>query len=857
MFDSDSTNSFPQSFSPFTNSGLHLQPTDEFSPKLLNKQLSSPHILGEISQEVIDTKTVLLSDNSSFTRLCASPLGQESDSLKTNKSSVDELTGEVLSNSNHRILEQALQFAQNNLKGLAKDADFNAKMNLAFGNDWNAEVFSNLVQEFAKGNFSQLPAIEIVPSAAINGANGAFASVTNTIYLAKEFVEQNVGNPGAITSVLLEETGHFIDSKINVSDAAGDEGDIFARVVEGKAISTDELLKLKVEDDTAVITLDGKAILIEQDNSLSAARNIGTLNGTQNFSDFVGTSDTNDYYRFSLSNNSNFSLTLNGLSADADVQLLDSNGNQIQTSALGGITAESITRTLNAGDYYVRVYPWGSGNTNYNLSLSAQSQITANRWRAEYFNNINLTGNPTFVEDLGDGSQAFSRNWGNGSPTNTPSDNFSAKMTTQRYLAPGLYKITTQADDGIRVRIGNQTVVNRWVDQPYTTNSGYFYSNGGNFPVAVEYYERGGGAAINFNITPATKFQDSVNESQEWKATVYSWDGSQGSAPPIDFWPSDINNSKAIGVINLGSNTRSDGKKGINVNWGNGAPNGDGNRLPHDYFAIRAYTWADFDGSPYKFRVMGDDGFQILATNQATRQTYYITPQNSWDQAYGPQKEITYTLPAGRYDLHFHQYEAGGDAYLNLSWEKVFDIKPVFDSNLRSSAQNVINDAVNTWESIIKSGPIGSPVKDGFQVRIYESNLSGYAGSSYAQNGYAEMDLTKSFFNLSYAQQKKVIMHELAHAMGFGQINSSDYWRNTTKIGSSYYFTGSNAKTLYGGNVPLMPNFNGAGSGWEHFRENDSKLRYDLMSAETNESYSSNDLKYTIAAFKDMGFNVA
>ncbi|MFB2835943.1 alpha/beta fold hydrolase [Floridanema evergladense] len=111
---------------------------------------------------------------------------------------------------------------------------------------------------------NSLPVVEILPSAAINGANGAFASVTNTIYLAKEFVEQNAGNPGAITSVLLEETGHYIDSKVNVADAAGDEGDIFARVVQGKAISASELLELKGEDDTAIVTICGKDISIEK-----------------------------------------------------------------------------------------------------------------------------------------------------------------------------------------------------------------------------------------------------------------------------------------------------------------------------------------------------------------------------------------------------------------------------------------------------------------------------------------------------------------------------------------------------------------------------------------------------------------
>jgi len=184
--------------------------------------------------------------------------------------SVDSLTGIALSegtDSEHElfpILQQAVRSAHDSLTGLTTDPDYNTKMNLAFGDNFNTKVANDLVQKFAVGDFRETPAIEVLSSAAINGANGAFAKATNTIYLSKEFVEQNAGNPEAITSVLLEETGHFIDSKINVSDAAGDEGDIFARLKQGKTISAGELLDLKAEDDTATVILDGKTTQIEQ-----------------------------------------------------------------------------------------------------------------------------------------------------------------------------------------------------------------------------------------------------------------------------------------------------------------------------------------------------------------------------------------------------------------------------------------------------------------------------------------------------------------------------------------------------------------------------------------------------------------
>ncbi|MEY2914617.1 MAG: hypothetical protein RLZZ184_3926 [Cyanobacteriota bacterium] len=45
-------------------------------------------------------------------------------------------------------------------------------------------------------------------------------------------------------------------------------------------------------------------------------------------------------------------------------------GDVLQSSTNGGTTAETITRILNSGNYFIRVYPY-SGNINYSLSLTA------------------------------------------------------------------------------------------------------------------------------------------------------------------------------------------------------------------------------------------------------------------------------------------------------------------------------------------------------------------------------------------------------------------------------------------------------------------------------------------------------
>ncbi len=93
-------------------------------------------------------------------------------------------------------------------------------------------------------------------------------------------------------------------------------------------------------------------------NTTATAFDIGTLSGQATYTGTVNSSDTNDYYRFTLPVAApNFVLALKGLTGDADLQLLDSNGNSLQTSSHSGTTAELIQLALTAGTYYLRVLP--------------------------------------------------------------------------------------------------------------------------------------------------------------------------------------------------------------------------------------------------------------------------------------------------------------------------------------------------------------------------------------------------------------------------------------------------------------------------------------------------------------------
>jgi hypothetical protein len=136
-------------------------------------------------------------------------------------------------------------------------------MNLAFGESWDNQAANVLTQDWLNGDFSLIPPVKFVSSAEIGGANGAFAAATDTIYLSRELLAGNSANPAAVANVLLEEIGHSVDSRLNITDAPGDEGAIFAAVIQGKVLSEGELEGLRGEDDRATVVLGGQEVSIE------------------------------------------------------------------------------------------------------------------------------------------------------------------------------------------------------------------------------------------------------------------------------------------------------------------------------------------------------------------------------------------------------------------------------------------------------------------------------------------------------------------------------------------------------------------------------------------------------------------
>ena len=125
--------------------------------------------------------------------------------------------------------------------------------------------------------------------------------------------------------------------------------------------------------------------------------------------------------------------------------------------------------------------------------------------KGEYFDNEDLRGTPVLVRT----DKHVHFDWGEGSfAPGQPVDHFSIRWTG--YFVPrksGDYKFFTSADDGARLYVGDETVIDDWQRHSQTVDSGTRHLEAGQpYKIRLEYFEAVGSAIIGFGVTRAESF---------------------------------------------------------------------------------------------------------------------------------------------------------------------------------------------------------------------------------------------------------------------------------------------------------------------------------------------------------------
>ena len=116
-------------------------------------------------------------------------------------------------------------------------------------------------------------------------------------------------------------------------------------------------------------------------------------------------------------------------------------------------------------------------------------------WKGEYFGNRDLQGNPALVRD----EPQIDFNWGDGRPaTNLPADHFSARWRRRVSFEAGTYRFFLRMDDGARVLLDSQLILNEWKDGADRTVNVDVTLPAGERALQVEFFESSGVARVSF-----------------------------------------------------------------------------------------------------------------------------------------------------------------------------------------------------------------------------------------------------------------------------------------------------------------------------------------------------------------------
>jgi hypothetical protein len=279
-------------------------------------------------------------------------------------------------------------------------------------------------------------------------------------------------------------------------------------------------------------------------------------------------------------------------------------------------------------------------------------------WQASYWRNPSLSGAPAverFDPDLN-----FS--WGMGSPDPAiGADGFSARWLRYIDVTPGTYRFTATSDDGMRVWVDDELIIDMWSEHAALTRTADRYLGPGHHLIKVEYFENAGAATAQLS----------------WAMTT---------EPPPDPSPTGwrgeyFNNLSLSGSPAL---IRTDPE--INFNW-NGSPAP--GRVEADYFSVRWSRMLDLPAGNYRFTVVVDDGARLFVNGH--------TLIDAWrEQGPTPYSGDIY-LPGGPVTVQMEYFEQRGGAVAQLRWERS-DGSPSQWRHYRNERYGVEFDYPASWQ---------------------------------------------------------------------------------------------------------------------------------------------------------------
>jgi len=179
--------------------------------------------------------------------------------------------------------------------------------------------------------------------------------------------------------------------------------------------------------------------------------------------------------------------------------------NQVVLDTLGFVGAQSpsVDVPLTQGNHTIRVdyveqTQLASIQFNFTRIAPLPSQPTPlpdgvrfnnGPWTAEFFANPNFAGPPTFTTVV----CCLQFNWRGAAPVaGVPGTFFTARFSQVRYFPAGVYQFVARVDDGIRLYLNGNLIMNEFREQSARTFTANANLGAGNHSIVVEYGQFGG-----------------------------------------------------------------------------------------------------------------------------------------------------------------------------------------------------------------------------------------------------------------------------------------------------------------------------------------------------------------------------
>jgi len=270
-------------------------------------------------------------------------------------------------------------------------------------------------------------------------------------------------------------------------------------------------------------------------------------------------------------------------------------------------------------------------DTTYTATYQPSAPFTAT-----FFDNPTLSGAPVLTRQ--DPKVDFS--WGDGSPDPAvPDNNFSARWTKTQYFGAGRYRFSAVADDGVRLYIDNQRVIDAWQGQVATQYTYDADLGEGNHTIKLEYYEFGGAALAQLTWDSTVEQPNETFHGEYWN-----------SPPDVNEFP-----STAPDLV------RED--PAVDFDWGPGSPAAN---ISVDRFLGRWTRTLNLAPGQYEFAVTADDGVRLWVDGVAVIDHWIDEAPTTY----------TATLPmdGGPHTVKMEYFENGGGAVARLAYHQVGDL---------------------------------------------------------------------------------------------------------------------------------------------------------------------------------------